>query len=176
MGSESGHDCVGLDRSLKFWPLDTPGRHTSAPLLFLSGTKSETQGNRVETLIMTEVQELAWSLRDYRSLKLYLMWKYFLPFLPFLAALKSEMPFLGFNCEVDLRLDPGMAHQTSKKVLTKSRLSKAWPTGSEPARACTLGSVAQSANALTTKPVTAAAESTDNLCYLRDNHVDVYCS
>ena len=31
-------------------------------------------------------------------------------------------------------------------------------------------------NALTTKPATAAAQSTENLCYLRDNHINVASS
>ena len=57
-----------------------------------------------------------------------------------------------------------------RKVITKSRLPKVWPTGCEPARlACTVGSVVQ----LST---TSAAYSTENLCYLFDNHINVYCS
>ena len=39
-------------------------------------------------------------------------------------------------------------------------------------RACTLGSLAQRAR--TTKPAIVAAESTENLCYLSDNLINIY--
>ena len=39
-------------------------------------------------------------------------------------------------------------------------------------RACTLGLLAQ--HAVTTKPAIAAAEWTENLCYLSDNLINIY--
>ena len=62
---------------------------------------------------------------------------------------------------------------SSKEEITSSRNRDSQNESPGGFELKTLGSLV---HALTTKPANAAAESTENLRYLSDNHINVYCS